>query len=194
MIEFICDIRRLYWNGYAPGVLFILPFLLFAVSVKAQQSSMPLGIKILNNYHLGDSVSTIRGLTPIDSLKDPFSIEMYFIPFKINYILKTDTSGTIKLIAFSVFEKKIAAVHLLLLDSDSILPALTGQYGAFDLKFTGIGGGYSYHWKKDTSLSYGNVTISPAALQSLGATAITKYERNKMKHIVIKSIVHLIKD
>ncbi|WP_145671186.1 hypothetical protein [Chitinophaga polysaccharea] len=95
-------------------------------------------------------------------------------------------------IGVSVLDGNIAGVYFLLKDTSTILSTLEAEYGPHDTKFTGIGDGYGYNWKRNPCLICTNTT-TPYTSQDKRAV-ISLYICDKMKQITVKSISKYIKD
>ncbi|MBO9729401.1 MAG: hypothetical protein J7623_12265 [Chitinophaga sp.] len=150
-------------------------------------------INTMNTYGLGDCMDHYKGFVPIKDVKDNFAMSISFHPFRVDYLLvQAKLPAGIQNLGISVVDGNIAGVYLQFIDTSTILPILEAAYGRYDLKFSGIGDGYSYNWKKHPCISYTNVT-PPVKSQDKEAV-ILLYSCDKLKQIIHKPLLKFLKD
>jgi hypothetical protein len=172
---------------------FIIFTLSYIQSAKSQQMNDSMLINILNTYCLGDSIDLHSGFYPFDAVKKQLNVGLFFLPFKIDYILMGKELPTgIQHLGISVIGGNIAAVHLYLSDTSSILSTLLTKYGPYDIKLGDTNGDYSFLWKKNPCIRYSNTTAPLTSSQK--KTVISIYECDILKEITIDSISRLIKE
>ncbi|TWF40023.1 hypothetical protein FHW36_105464 [Chitinophaga polysaccharea] len=149
-------------------------------------------LEVLKTYHLGDSIGNYKGFAPIKDVEKKLDVSFSFFPFKIDYLLEQDQLPVgIDHLGISVLNNTIAGVYFLLTDTSSILPTLEGQYGPYDVKFTGIEG-YGYNWKKGPCIEYSN-TFFPYTTDNK-RTVISIYACDQFKQIVVESFSKYLED